>query len=37
MARWCVHTGFGPEVFYGLTLRQRDEFTRATNKVNRGK
>jgi hypothetical protein len=29
MATWCVGTGFGPDVFHALTLRQRDEFVRA--------
>jgi hypothetical protein len=36
LANWCVGTGFGPDVYFGLTLRQRDEFARAANKRNRG-
>jgi len=31
MADWCVGTGFGPSVYTGLTLRQRNEFVRAAN------
>lgn len=35
MARWCVGTGFGPDVYLSLTLRQRDEFANATNAANK--
>lgn len=35
MANWCIGTGFGPDVFHALTLRQRDEFARAANRAHR--
>ena len=32
LANWCVNTGFPPDLYYALTLRQRDEFIRAVNR-----
>jgi hypothetical protein len=31
-----VGTGFGPDVYFGLTLRQREEFVSAANRRNSG-
>lgn len=37
MANWCVGTGFAPDVFYSLTLRQRDAFATAVNAMNKSR
>ena len=29
LATWCVATGFPPDVFYSLTVRQQREFINA--------
>lgn len=36
MANWCIGTGFGPDVYHSLTLRQRDAFASAANARNKG-
>lgn len=36
MAAWCVHTGQTPDVYLSLNRRQRDEFTKAQNRQNKG-
>lgn len=35
LAAWCVGTGFGPDVYYSLTLAQRGEFAKAVNRANK--
>lgn len=35
LASWCVATGFPPDVFYSLTLRQQHEFLNAVIRKNR--